>query len=264
MAGLCGKLQRGIAALAVALAVAGCAGEGSALIGGGTGPSTASVDPGASVAAAPAQKVAFNPFSTDSEASRPTREIIQNPTRDEVMRTGTLPEFSIGRPDAPVTIVKYMSLTCPFCRKFQAETFPVLRREYIDKGHVRFVIREFPIGKTSGAATIALRCAPADKYLELYGKFLQQQSHWVSQEVRLDAIYKVVQQVGMTRAQLDACMQNQGMIEGLKWVKERGRQLGIIGTPNFFVENRLVKKVMDIADIRAMVDPLLAGRVARR
>lgn len=264
MRALTGTFRRVAAALALALSAAGCAGEGTALIGGPGGATTASVEPGASVAAAPAQKAAFNPFSTDSEASHPAREVLQNPSRDEVMKTGSIPEFSVGRADAPVTIIKYMSLTCPYCRKFHAEVFPVLKREYIDRGLVRFVFREFPIGKTSGAATIALRCAPQSKYLELYGAFLQRQSHWVSQEVRLDAIHKVVQQVGMTRAQLDACMQNQGMIDGLKWVKERGRKLGVIGTPNFFVENRLVKKVMDMADIRAMVDPLLAGRVARR
>ena len=32
------------------------------------------------------------------------------------------------------------------------------------------------------------------------------------------------------------------MIDGLKWVKDRGRKFGIIGTPNFFVEGKLVKK----------------------
>jgi protein-disulfide isomerase len=208
------------------------------------------------------EKPVFDPFNTRHETESPLREVIKNPTRAEVMKTGPLPEFSIGRPDAPVTIIKYMSLTCPYCRRFQAETFPVLKKEYIDTGKVRFIIREFPIGKTSGNATIALRCAPMDKYLTLYGKFLQQQSAWVSQEVRPDAIFKVAQQVGMTRDQFDSCLKNQGMIAGLKWVKDRGRQLGVIGTPNFFIENRLVKKVIDMNDIREMVDPLIASRSA--
>ena len=204
----------------------------------------------------------FNPFSDANETSVATRQVIQNPSREEVARTGPLPEFAIGRPDAPVVMIKYMSLTCPYCKRFQAETFPVLKREYIDTGKVRFIIREFPIGKTSGAATIALRCAPLDKYLTLYEKFLQQQAQWVSQEVRLDAIYKVAQQVGMTRQQFDSCRENQSMIDGLKWVKERGRELGVIGTPNFFVDGRLVKKVIGMAEIREMVDPLVASRVA--
>ena len=34
------------------------------------------------------------------------------------------------------------------------------------------------------------------------------------------------------------------MIDGLKWVKERGRKLGIVGTPNFFVQGRLVKSTL--------------------
>ena len=206
----------------------------------------------------------FNPFSAQPESDSPMREVIQNPSREEIMRPGPLPEVTLGRADAPVTIIKYMSLTCPYCRRFQAEAFPILKRDYIDKGHVRLILREFPIGKASGTATIALRCAPLEKVLTLYEKFLQQQSAWVAQEVKTDAIFNVAQQVGMTRGEFDSCLKNQPMIDGLKWVKERGRQLGIIGTPNFFIETRLVKKVVGINEIREIVEPMLAGRVAGR
>ena len=90
---------------------------------------------------------------------------MENPSVAEIMKPGELPEMALGRKDAPVTIVQYASMTCPYCRQFQVDTFPVLKREYIDTGKVRYVLRaEFPIGKQSGLATIALRCAPADKY----------------------------------------------------------------------------------------------------
>jgi protein-disulfide isomerase len=162
--------------------------------------------------------------------------------------------MSWGRPDAPVTIVQYMSLTCPHCRNFQLTVYPELKRRFIDTGKVRYILREFPIGKSSGNATIALRCAPPDKYLELYGKFMEQQAAWVSLEVRLDAIYAVTKQVGMTRPQFDACLQNQDMIGKLKWVKDRGRKLGIIGTPNFFIGTKLIKKELTIAEIADYVE----------
>lgn len=202
----------------------------------------------------------FNPFADPSEKPAGGREVIENPTVADVMLTGTLPEMSFGRADAPVTIIEYASLTCPHCRNFHLTTYPRFKKEYVDTGKVRYILREFPIGKTSGAATIALRCAAPDKYMTLFGKFMEQQPSWVSQEVRLDPIFKVAAQVGMTRQQFDACRENQAMIDGLNWVKDRGRKLGVIGTPNFFVEGKLVKKELSIEDIHAMVDPLLAGR----
>jgi protein-disulfide isomerase len=203
----------------------------------------------------------FNQFSNAPPSSVGRREVIQNPSLAEILQPGKLPEMALGRKDAPVTIVQYASMTCPYCRKFHAESFPALKKEYIDTGKVRYILRaEFPIGRQSGLATIALRCAPPEKYFVLYEKFMAQQASWVSQEVRHDPIFRVAEQVGMTRGQFDSCRENRGMIDAINGIKERGRTLGIIGTPNFFIDGKLVKQVIGIAEIRAMVDPILAGR----
>mgnify|MGYP001811808594 CR=1 FL=1 len=187
------------------------------------------------------------------------RQIIKKPTLEQVLAKGSLPEHAFGNPKAPVTVVKYASLTCPICKKFQRKVFPEFKRTYIDTGKVYFILRMFPIGRSAGNAAIALRCAPENKHLALYNKFLEQQHKWVSQEVRLDAIYSVAKQVGMTRGQFDSCLKNQSMIDGLNWVKERGRTLGIIGTPNFFIQNKRIKKALDMDGLRAEIEPLLAN-----
>ncbi len=247
----------------LAALVAGCTSEGLPSLGGRPTPEPAAPTTTAALqSGATADAPGYNPFSEAPPAAVGRREVIANPSLAEVLKPGELPEMALGRPDAPVTIIKYASMTCPYCRQFQRETFPVLKREYIDTGKVRFIIREFPIGHQSGLATIALRCAPADKYFVLYDKFMVQQPAWVSQEVRPDPIFKVAAQVGMTRAQFDSCRQNRRMINALNQVKERGRTLGVIGTPNFFVDGKLVKSVIGIKEVRDMVDPIVAGRVA--
>jgi protein-disulfide isomerase len=200
----------------------------------------------------------YDPFSTTPQSASGGREVIENPTIADVMAKAPLADMSLGNPNAPVTIVQYASLTCPHCRAFHRDVFPEFKRTYVDTGKVRYILREFPIGKQSGNATIALRCAPPDKYFTLYGKFMEQQASWVSQEVRLEPIFAVAKQVGMTQSQFDSCLKNQAMIDGLKWVKERGRTLGVIGTPNFFVQGKLVKKTLAMSDIREMVEPLLS------
>ncbi|MEZ5853703.1 MAG: DsbA family protein [Hyphomicrobiaceae bacterium] len=241
---LAGGCSGDVSSLATQTTVTGAAGSGGAYAG------AASADR----SAAP-----FNPFAPEGASDLRLREVIAKPTLAQIHAPPPLPEFSLGRADAPVVMVKYMSLTCQYCRRFMAETFPILKKDYIDTGKVRLIIREFPIGKSSGNATIALRCAPMDKYLTLYQKFLQQQAQWVAQEVRTDAIFKVASEVGMKREQFDACMKNQSMIEALKQVKDRGRQLGIIGTPNFFIGDKLVKNVIGMPEIRAIVDPMLGA-----
>ena len=244
------------ALLLLAVLAGGCSGEGLSL------PSAPPVA-AATAVTADTTAPAFNPFSDEPASTMGQREVMRNPTLEEILRPGDLPEMALGRKDAPVTIVQYASMTCPYCRRFQAESFPALKREYIDTGKVRYILRaEFPIGKQSGLATVALRCAPSDKYFVLYEKFMAQQPSWVSQEVRPDPIFQVAAQVGMTRAQFDSCRENRGMIAAINGIKERGRTLGIIGTPNFFINGKLVKQVIGIAEIRAMVDPMLAGQGA--
>lgn len=247
----------GLLILSLLLVLGGCSGDASTLA---SSSETASAQ---LVTGSTKDAPAFNPFNDQPETSIGRREVIENPSIEEIMKPGPLPEMSMGRADAPVTIVQYASMTCPYCRKFHVEAFPILKREYIDTGKVRYVLRaEFPIGKQSGLATVALRCAPPEKYFVLYEKLMLQQASWVSQEVRPDPIFKVAAQVGMTRAQFDSCRENRGMIAALNGIKERGRALGIIGTPNFFIQGKLVKSVIGIKEIREMVDPLLAGRTA--
>ncbi len=235
---------------ATALSVAGC---GSTTIPSQSG-SVASTLGAVTTQSSPSttQQAAqrFNPF-VDNTESTGGRVVIENPSMRDVMQPGPLPERSLGRADAPVTVIKYASLTCPYCRKFHLETFPVLKKRYIDTGQMRFILREFPIGFQSGAATIAMRCVPEKHYFDAYGALLKAQARWVSQEVRREPIWQVVRQFGLTRSQFDACYDDKKLVAELNAVKERGRTLGVIGTPNFFIGNKLHKRVLTMTDFDA-------------
>lgn len=245
-----------LAASVVAVVLAGCGASVSnaPLAVGGVAAGTASGG------RATPDRMEGNPFADFNAASLAPREVIANPTLAEVMQPASgLPEMSLGRADAKVTIIKYASMTCPFCRQFQIEGFPELKRQYIDTGKVRFILREFPIGFQSGLATIATRCVPEGRYFQAYDRLMRQQNQWVSQDVRPEPIVKVMADMGLTAEKLEACRQDKALVASLDAVKQRGRLLGIVGTPNYFINGRLYKHTLTFNDMRAIIDPLLAG-----
>ena len=265
-----GRVQRSLRhalLLWLALLASGCSGEGPALLSNGVSqpasPAQAGLGLSPEEVAQSGPAAPLSPFGEPNATAVGGREVIAQPSMADILApVAGMPEMAFGREDAPVTIVQYASLTCPHCKRFHAEVYPVLKREYIDTGKVRYILRDFPIGRTSGQASVALRCAAPERYLELYGKFLGQQTTWVSQEVRIDPIAAVAAQSGLSREAYEACRTNTALIEGLKAMKDRGRKLGIIGTPNFFIQDKLIKKAVDMAELRDRIDALLAGRTA--
>src|SRR5579863_5020357 len=76
------------------------------------------------------------------------------------MRLGAL-EYALGRPDAPLTVVEFTDYQCPYCRRFHAESWPRFKRDWIDTGKVRFIVRDLPLEIHSAArpAAQAAHCA---------------------------------------------------------------------------------------------------------
>ena len=176
------------------------------------------------------------------------------PLKEQMLEPGPLGEREYGNPKAPVTIIEYASLTCPHCRNYHKNVFPKVKRQYIDTGKVRYIIREFPIGRSAGNAAIATRCVPEKKYLALVEAYLSHQPQWVSQDVRLDAIYSVAKSSGLSRAAFDKCLANQSIIDGLNEVKQRGRKYGVIGTPTLFINGKKAQGAVSFDEIKAMIE----------
>jgi protein-disulfide isomerase len=85
----------------------------------------------------------------------------------ELLKPGTLPDMTMGDPNAKVTIVEYMSMTCSHCAHFVETTLPELKTKYIDTGKVYFVLREFPLDPLAAAAFMLARQAPGGKYFDV-------------------------------------------------------------------------------------------------
>jgi protein-disulfide isomerase len=77
----------------------------------------------------------------------------------ELMQAGPLGDMSMGKADAPITMIEYASATCSHCADFKVKTFPQVKEKYIDTGKVRFIFREFPFDPVAAGAFMLARCA---------------------------------------------------------------------------------------------------------
>lgn len=181
------------------------------------------------------------------------------PSPDELKKTGPLKENNMGRAGAPVTIIEYASLGCPICGYFHKTVFPQFKKAYIDTGKVHYIFREFPIGKSPTAAAQAVRCGPEKDYFSLNEKFMARRGQWNARNPDPDLLYKIVKDTGLSRTAFDSCMSNQEIQDGLRWVKQRGRELGVKGTPTFFINDDKVRGVLSYDDLKALVDKHIAS-----
>ena len=69
--------------------------------------------------------------------------------------------YALGRPDAPLTMVEFTDLQCPFCRQYMLTTFDEIKKNWIDTGKLRYISRDFPLEFHPQAmpAARAARCA---------------------------------------------------------------------------------------------------------
>ena len=56
---------------------------------------------------------------------------------------GGVPDHPLGNKDSKVTLIEYLSPTCPHCKAFLDDTFPALKAEYIDTNKIQFIPRPF-------------------------------------------------------------------------------------------------------------------------
>jgi len=87
--------------------------------------------------------------------------------------------LSIGNSDAKVTVKVFSSLTCPHCADFHISIYENLKKDFIDKGLVKFEHHAFPLDLAALNAEIIVRChVNNDEKFKLLKKIYEKQKDW--------------------------------------------------------------------------------------
>ncbi|GAB08806.1 putative thiol-disulfide oxidoreductase [Gordonia araii NBRC 100433] len=113
-----------------------------------------------------------SPTADDEPAAQPstsaTTKVPRRPDELAVVRRDSGDPMAMGDVNAPVVLVNWTDLRCPYCAVFHREVLPVIETEYIKTGKVRLEVNDVAFfgEQSEKAAVAALAAADQGKYFE--------------------------------------------------------------------------------------------------
>lgn len=161
---------------------------------------------------------------------------------------------SKGASDAPVKIVKFEDFECPFCKTVQP-TLAKLLEKY--DGKVRLVHKDLPLEAIHPQATLA---AEAARCAGDQGKFWQYHDTLYSKVPKLGSadLKAYAKDLGLDTVSFDRCLEigkHKGAVQ--KDLAE-GANLGLTGTPSFFINGRELSGAQPLEAFAAVIDEELS------
>lgn len=189
----------------------------------------------------------------------PTAQVNATP----VVTTTAVQRFNIpvgtnqpyGPENAPITIIEFSDFECPFCRKWVLETWPQIVKAYPNM--VRLYYRDFPLNGHANAlpAAVAARCAgEQNQFWAFHDKLFS----GTGLGAEIYATY--AQALGLDMQKFTACVQENRYEDEATADFEFGANLGIRGTPTFFINGIPLVGAQPFSAFQKIIDQELAGK----
>jgi protein-disulfide isomerase len=139
---------------------------------------------------------------------------------------------TLGPEDAPITIIEFSDYECPFCRRYNIETFDQIMATY--EGQIRYIYKDFPLTSIHpnalSAASAALCAHEQDEFWDYHDKlFLMEMS--LSKETYL----QYAEDLELDMASFTECLEEGRFEDQVMADFDFAANLGISSTPTFFI-----------------------------
>jgi protein-disulfide isomerase len=169
----------------------------------------------------------------------------------------------LGSDDAPVTVVEFADYQCPFCKSFFSTTLPSLKKDYIDTGKVRLVMKDLPLPMHSSArpAALAAQCATEQgKFWPMHDSLFNETGQLKDENLKIYA-----RDIGLDADRFEDCLKSNRYDAAISAEVTEANGQGITGTPTFVVglttgdvvEGNILNGAQPIEAFRSQIESLL-------
>ena len=165
----------------------------------------------------------------------------------------------LGSADTKVTIVEFADYLCPYCKRYHDTVRPDLMKEYVETGKVSFVFKHSAfLGQESLWAAQAAECAADQgKFWDYHELLFAKQGSGNAGLFSKESLITYAKELGLDSAKFDPCLQNDETLQRVVSDTNEGRQVGVTGTPTFFINGQPLVGAQPLPAFQAQIDGLL-------
>ena len=196
------------------------------------------------------------PAQTAGSTASPLDNLIPVSEKDHVL----------GDPNAPVSIITFTDLECPFCKRFHI-TMQQIMDEYGKAGKVKWIFRQLPLAQLHSKAqneAVATECAADLGGNDAFWKYVDRVFEITPSNNGLDPLElpKIAEYVGLNKTKFNACLTSGRFDKLITDSTDNGMKSGALGTPYSVLLGPNGKKTaipgaLPYSDVKAAIDEML-------
>lgn len=170
----------------------------------------------------------------------------------------------IGAANAPITIAFWGDFQCPFCKKFEIDTLPLLVKDYVDTGKVKIIFMDFAfLGSDSidaGVYSRAIWNLYPDKY------FAWRTAMYIAQDAEnggfgnatsIDKLNATIAGIDAVKVEADVKENRSAYESAMNADKAETQKAGVNATPSFVIGTQVIQGAYPYPTFQAAIDALL-------
>jgi protein-disulfide isomerase len=175
---------------------------------------------------------------------------------------------SLGRADAPVTVVEFSDFQCPYCRRMSGVVHDTLKGP---RGKdVRWVYKHFPLAQIhpwAEPAAVAAECARQvggdAKFWALHDHYFAEQERFTAENHRERAV-AWARGAGLSPSRFERCLDGKEAAARVRADLTEGRRLGIDSTPTLVINGVVAPGSRSAEELSALIEQEIAYQRALR
>ncbi len=166
--------------------------------------------------------------------------------------------YTLGDPDAPVTVIEYSDFQCPACGDFATNQLGSSLKQYAEAGEIYLIFHDFPLPyhQNAPAASHAARCAGEQgqaKFWQMHDMLFERQAQWSADATPEDQFMNFAGAIELDGDQFESCMESAKYAAEVQAAHQAAMAAQIPATPTFVVNGEQVNANSLIPAINAAI-----------